>query len=125
MPGVTEDRAIQSPPPREDHHYNLKTNLCSPHHITPTTLRPDIVWWDDSKRKIFMVELTIAFETSFSTAAERKRVKYEELEQQATQAGYNTNLITLEVGSRGMIHSPGLQSLKDQLKIKEQDLSAM
>ena len=101
------------------------TNYTFPHHIVPTTLRPDIVWWDDSKRNMIMAELTVAFETSFTSAAERKRVKYEELVKEARQAGYNTNLITLEVGSRGMIHNPGFQSLKDRLNMKEKSLSAM
>ena len=82
-----------------------------PHHIVPTTLRPDIVWWDDRRKNIVMAELTIPFETSFTEAAERKRAKYEDLLKEAKQAGYKTTLITLEVGSRGVINNPGFQLL--------------
>ena len=43
-----------------------------PHHIVPTSLRPDIAWWDDTRKKLSLAELTICFETSFKGAAERK-----------------------------------------------------
>ena len=52
-----------------------------PHHIVPTTLRPDIVWWDDTKEKLSLVELIICFKTSFKGAAEHKQAKYLELQQ--------------------------------------------
>ena len=54
-----------------------------PHHIVPTTLRPDIVWWDESKKRLLLIELTIYFETSFDSTAERKRAKYEDLQRRA------------------------------------------
>ena len=34
-----------------------------PHHITPTDLRPDIVWWCDRQRVLWLFELTISYET--------------------------------------------------------------
>ena len=77
-----------------------------PHHIVPTTLRPDVVWWDDQKKKLKLIELTVCFETSFEAAAKRKQLRYAELKQQAQREGYRTSLITLEVGSRGIIHHP-------------------
>ena len=58
-------------------------------------------------------------------ADERKRAKYEELEQRAKQAGYTTNLITLEVGSHGIINMPGFQTIKEHLKIKEKAFTTM
>ena len=39
-----------------------------PHHITPTDLRPDIVWWSDQKKKLYLFELTICFESSVAEA---------------------------------------------------------
>ena len=51
--------------------------------------------------------------------------KYEELQQRAQRAGYRTTLITLEVGSRGIIHFPGFCKLKNELKLSDRDLSAM
>ena len=37
------------------------------------------MWWDDSKKKLCLIELTVCFETSFNDARERKMVRYEEL----------------------------------------------
>ena len=42
------------------------TNYTFPQHITSTTLRPDIVLWDDTKRQLLLLELTVCFETSFN-----------------------------------------------------------
>ena len=96
-----------------------------PHHIVPTTLRPDIVWWDNTKKKLGLVELTISFETSFDDAAERKRTKYEELQQQARDEGHRTTLTTLEVGSRGIVHNPGFSILKKELCLSHREVSAL
>ena len=65
---LTEIRAVlatyTSPPA------SLSTDLGSyyfPQHIVSTNLRPDVVWWDDTRNKIILclVELTICFESSF------------------------------------------------------------
>ena len=78
----------------------------------PTDLRPDIVWWDDQLRRIVIVELTISFETSFKQAAERKALKYEDVITRARSVGYSGTVITLQVGSRGIIDQAGLVNLK-------------
>ena len=44
-----------------------------PHHIIPTDLRPDLVWWDEAHKSITLVELTVCFETNFDR---RKTAKY-------------------------------------------------
>ena len=81
-----------------------------PHHITPTTLRPDVVVWDDARKKLLLIELTVCFETMFEDAAQRKQAKYEGcnkileglgMQPNTRGAGYATNIITLEVGSVG------------------------
>ena len=71
-----------------------------PHPIVPTSLRPDAVWWDDTKKTLSLLELTICFETSFDDAAECKQAKYEELQRQAQEKGYRASLNTVELGSR-------------------------
>ena len=86
-------------------------------HIVPTDLRPDIVWWDDQQKSLMLAELTISYVTNFEVAAERKEEKYEELVTVACNAGYETGLITLEVGSRGVINPAGFQNLKTTLNI--------
>ena len=89
----------------------------SPHYIVTTDLRPDIVWWDDSLRRILLIELTICFETFFMHAAERKELKYEDVIARARSAGYRGRVITLQVGSRGIINQPGFLQLKQEFDI--------
>ena len=43
-----------------------------PHPITPTTLRPDVVAWDDAK-KLLLIELTACFDKMFEDAAQIKQ----------------------------------------------------
>ena len=74
-----------------------------PHHITPTDLRPDIVWWNDEKKELWLFELTISFESLVEDARRRKRAKYHDLVEAGRAAGYKSELITVEVGSRGMV----------------------
>ena len=80
-----------------------QTTYTFPHHITPTNMRPDIVWWSDSQRELSLFELTISYESQVAEARERKRVKYQDLVEAGHAAGYKTELITIEVGSRGMV----------------------
>ena len=70
-----------------------------------------------------LAELTISYETNSEVAAERKEEKYEELVIGACNAGYETGLITLEVGSRGVINPAGFQHLKTILNITTSDIS--
>ena len=72
-----------------------------------------------------LVELTISYETSFVDAAERKEVKYEELITGARASGYDTELIMLEVGSRGVINPAGFKRLKQTLNICSTDMSEL
>ena len=75
-----------------------------PQHIVPTDLRPDIVWWNNKDHVLCIAELTIAFETCFTAAAERKRIKYDSVVQRARDAGYSVTFLPLEVGSRGIVN---------------------
>ena len=82
-------------------------NYSFPHHIVPTDLCPDIVWWDDQLQRIVIVELTISFETSFKQAAERKALKYKDVITKTRSVGYSGTVITLQMGSRGIIDQAG------------------
>ena len=86
-----------------------------PHHITPTNLRPDVVWWSDEKKQIRLLELTISYETVMDRAHERKLAKYEDVVVGARARGYDAECIAVEVGSRGLIVESELQQLKDAL----------
>ena len=83
-----------------------------PFHITPTDLRPDIVWWCDRQRELWLFELTISYKTVVEEARGRKRAKYQDLLDAGRAAGYETSLITLEVGSRGMLAVSDFDTLR-------------
>ena len=115
----------RSYPPTTKFTADLEATYHFPLHIVPTDLRPDMVWWDDSQKQLWLAELTVCFETSFEEARERKEVKYGELVSVTERAGYNTILITLEMGSRGIPHLPGFTSLAHELAISQRDLSSL
>ena len=63
-----------------------------PQDIAPTDLRPDIVMWSTSA--IYLVELTVPFETNIAGAVERKAHRYRELAS-ACGCSHHTSIITL------------------------------
>ena len=89
-----------------------------PQHIIPTDLRPDIVWWSDQQKELWLFELTISYESHVADARGRKRAKYHDLEVAGRVAGYKTELISIEVGSRGWCAVPTLRYLK-QLSMQQ------
>ena len=93
-----------------------------PQHIVATDLRPDVVWWNDTARKLCLLELTVCFETSFEEAAQRKKIKYADIVEQARLSHYTTKLITVEVGSRGIVNMDGFQQLQDELNVQKRDM---
>jgi hypothetical protein len=50
-----------------------------PSHLVPTTLHPDLVIWSDFSKLMYIIELTICFESGFEEAARRKTTHYSEL----------------------------------------------
>ena len=61
-------------------------------------------------------------ETSFESASERKRIKYEPLIERAREAGYSATFLSVEDGSRGIA---SFQVLKDILKLQPSDFSKL
>ena len=86
-----------------------------PLHISTTDLRPDIVLWDDTAKSVTLIELTVCFESCFEDARERKESRYADLLQNLQGVSYTASLITLEVGSRGLLHMPGFRKLSSLL----------
>ena len=89
-----------------------------PQDIAPTDLRPDMVIWGTSA--IYLVELTVPFETNIADAAERKVHRYRDLAA-ACACSHHTSIITLEVGSRGFLSTVGFQQLFKLLQAKAKD----
>ena len=93
-----------------------------PLHIVQTNLRPDIVWWNSRERSVCFAELTVCFESNFSEAAQQKIAKYADLVHQAKCNSYNTVLLTLEVGSRGLPNYTSFIQLAHTLRMPKHDL---
>ena len=92
-----------------------------PSHLPCTDLRPDIIWWDEHSKRTVVVELTICFDTLFKQAAERKR-KYFDL---CENNHHDVSLITLEVGSRGVIRLQGFLQMQKHLDCFKKDLRTL
>jgi len=69
--------------------------------IVQTNLRPDIILWSETGKKLIMIELTVLWETRCEEAYERKKAKYTELLIECRERGYRTWRFPIEVGARG------------------------
>ena len=87
-----------------------------PQAIATTNSRPDMVIWNDQLTSIYLIELTIPFETGIEDAAERKRQKYADLLAKCSAGKRVAKLITIEVGSRGFINTESFDDLYKHLK---------
>ena len=70
-------------------------------HIVATNLCPDIVLWSDMTKRVVLIELTVPWEEKIEEANERKRRKYQELEEDCKSKGWSTWCQPVEVGCRG------------------------
>ena len=86
-----------------------------PPDIGTTNLRPDIIIWQEDPKQATLLELTVCFETSFEEAAQRKMLKYLDLREEAQSRGYKAELMTIEVGSRGVVLTQGFKYLHNML----------
>ena len=66
--------------------------------FSQTTLRPDIVLWSKTGKKLIIIELTVPWETRCEETYERKKAKYTELVNLCRQQGWRTWLFPVEVG---------------------------
>ena len=66
-------------------------------------------------RNAIIIELTVPFESNFGKAQERKQSKYHEIMHEVKSNGFDVDVITLEVGSRGFICPDGFSLLKDAI----------
>ena len=64
-------------------------------------------------RDAIIIELTVPLESNFGRAQERKQAKYHELLNDVKRNGFNVDLVTVEVGSRGFVCPDGFNQLKD------------
>ena len=60
----------------------------------------------------------MCFKSNFEAARERKVSRYTDLVEEAEQHGYTCDILTVEVGSRGMVEVLRLDRLKRMLKVQ-------
>ena len=101
---VLQEIVVPCLPPTSSWTADICDNYCFPTHITPTDLRPDLVWWDDSQKTLCLAELTVCYDTNFAEAACRKS-KYEDLGPTATTLPHSPSK-WVHVGFRTMLASP-------------------
>ena len=94
-----------------------------PPHIASTDLRPDLVIWNDVKQEVWLIELTICFETNFDEAQFRKGTKYLELVEAIRQTQFRAHMVPIQVGSRGFLDLRGLKRLRHLLPCQRKDWS--
>ena len=73
----------------------------------------ELMWWSDQhKDHLWLFELTISYKSLVLDARERKRAKYQDMVETDRAAGYKTELITVEVGSRRMLGDSHFDNLR-------------
>ena len=74
-----------------------------PPNICATSERPDIVVWSPRARSVILLELTCCAEEGVRAAQLRKEVRYHKLVENTRTLNWNADLLTIEVGARGLI----------------------
>lgn len=92
---------------------DLSQRLTFPPEIVVTNLRPDLVLWSKSCRRVFIVELTVPWEEAIDEAFERKRLRYANLAAEAEEKGWNVKVWPVEVGCRGFVANSTTRLLKE------------
>ena len=82
---------------------DLKTSLQFPVQIIQTEKRPDSVAWSDSKKSVFLIELTVPWEENREEVHEQKKNRYETLRADCVEKGWICHVIPIEVGCCGFI----------------------
>ena len=67
----------------------------------------------------------MSYETKVAEARARKRAKYNDLVVAGRAAGYRVKLITLEVGSRGMLGEENINDLREAVEATTKELSSL
>ena len=81
--------------------------------------------FSEIKQHATIIELTVPFESNFKKAHNRKQAKYHDLLDDIKGNGFDIDLTTIEVGSRGFICPDGFDQLKDMLLISGRQMEKL
>ena len=79
---------------------------------TQTELRPDFCLYDEKKKTIVIMELSVPFELGIDKAHKYKVDKYSALITDIKNNGFQVEFLAIEIGSRGFVSSENTRSLK-------------
>ncbi len=94
------DSIIHSDLPGHNNNCGIST---VPTDICVTTQIPDIVMINHPHKITILIEVTVSFETNFEKSAQRKENRYSSLLNEIQSTGFTCELITIEVGSGGLV----------------------
>ena len=87
-----------------------------PPDVIPTVQKPDIVLNFPSTKKIVLIELTVPFEANIDKSHKLKDDRYASLVSDIKSNGYTCTLVSVEVGSRGLITKANKARLQHLLR---------
>ena len=79
------------------------------------------MWWSDQQRELWLFELTISYKSVVADAKARKRAKYHDLVEAGRAERFKTDLLTIEVGSRGMLGVSDFDAMKKAINASRKD----
>ena len=92
---------------------DLDRRLIFPPEIATTTLRPDLVLWSNTRKLVYIIELTVPWEDNVEEAYERKKLRYSNLAAEAEDRGWKARVCPVEVGCRGFVASSTAKLLRE------------
>ncbi|KAK0136320.1 hypothetical protein N1851_027790 [Merluccius polli] len=69
--------------------------------------------WSASIKLVYIIELTVPWESSVEEAYERKRLRYTELVADVQQQGWRAKVRPVEVGCRGFVATSTFRLLRE------------
>ena len=96
-----------------------------PSNIVVISQRPDIIFWNECLRKMYIIELTVCHESNFDSANERKTNRYYKLLESVKEKGYRCVQFNILVGSRGFLHLKGIISFCQFLSLGHRDRKSL
>ena len=81
------------------------------------------MYWDETTKKVSLIELTVCYDTLFEGAIKQKEERYQKLLDTLQDAGYTVSPVTVEVGSRGIPNPTGFLRLRANLGLPRSSLA--
>ena len=80
---------------------DLKKRLVFPQDIVVTQQRPDMLLLSQSTKTVIIIELTVPWEDRLDISHQLKMQRYQELQEESQNRGWEAPLFAIEVGCRG------------------------